>query len=748
MAIDKFDLATIPTLVKTLDTDETSVVVTVYDRVTRTPISLTPDPALATQYPSGSGSWYWDVAFTTKPTTGTHQYEAFMVGTEFGQRRRILFDWNDNDSAYNGEVYLDTTGIGTAGTAYPNGTNYKPVSNLADAIIIATRIKAKVIRLIGELTLTQSVAGYEIEGVAAKEENIITLGNQDVTGTVFRDVTLTGEQGTGLAYTFGCWLTNITGFNMHAEYAKLYGNFVMETGGEFTCSNGKAQGTSPIMFDMNGASGCGIVEADGLFVFSNLAHSSGFIAVTGNHNTVIMPDVTSGTLVLAGIGAPTIYGTPTTTINQMIPDTFFNASLATYTTIGTSGHSLATAGFSGKVWVDTANGHAGTAYPIGTQFYPAKTLADALTIAAIYGFNKIHIVGSVTLASPVDDYIFEGENNAISSIALNNISSNRCTFRDVELSGQMNSTEVYATGCSLSNVIDFVGTMERCSIIDSIKKKAGSGITGANCNIFATSGVLGTIDFQNSSGSMAMVNFTGWSELKNFNNTAGVLFISGNTVNMTLGTTVQKGTIVLTGGGNLSESTGRTMINVAEFTETNVDGTPGELNIVNQFVPMAIADIYSANHQDTGTLGKVISNTSTFVGTPIALDSGTATIAGMLTKIVDDNGGASFDSTYNSLNKISSGVIAIPTNPMLDNATGSTFTAIPDMAKETTLSSGIISLSDDVTTIKKIETGRWKIENYKMTFYDENGTTPLYVYNLKDDLGNPTMTNPFERVPE
>jgi len=727
MAIDKFDLATIPTLVKTLDTDETSVVVTVYDRVTRTPISLTPDPALATQYPSGSGSWYWDVAFTTKPTTGTHQYEAFMVGTEFGQRRRILFDWNDNDSAYNGEVYLNTTGIGTAGTEYPNGTNYKPVSNLADAIIITTRIKAKVIRLIGELTLTQSVAGYEIEGVAAKEENIITLGNQDVTGTVFRDVTLTGEQGTGLAYTFGCWLTNITGFNMHAEYAKLYGNFVMETGGEFTCSNGKAQGTSPIMFDMNGASGCGIVEADGLFVFSNLAHSSGFIAVTGNHNTVIMPDVTSGTLVLAGIGAPTIYGTPTTTINQMIPDTFFNADLSSYTTIGTSGHSLATTGFDGKVWINTNSGYAGTTYPIGTQFYPSSNLADALTIAAVYDFNKIHIIGSETLSTSVDGFIFEGENYSISSLDLNNVSANTCTFKYLTLSGQMNSTGVYATACYLDEIVDFAGSMISCTIVQSIKKKAGSDLSGINCAIYSTTGAYGIMDIQDGAGNCSMVNINGWADIQNFNNAAGLLYFSGNSINVNLGATFLKGIAIFNGMGNLVGNTGRTLFGVGEFTKINVDGIPGELTLLNQLLPMAVADIYESNHQDTGTLGKVISNTSTFVGTPIALDSGTATIAGMLTKIVDDNGGASFDSTYNSLNKISSGVIAIPTNPMLDNATGSTFTAIPDMAKETTLSSGIISLSEDVTTIKKIETGRWKIENYKMTFYDENGTTPLYV---------------------
>lgn len=39
------------------------------------------------------------------------------------------------------------------------------------------------------------------------------------------------------------------------------------------------------------------------------------------------------------------------------------------------------------------------------------------------------------------------------------------------------------------------------------------------------------------------------------------------------------------------------------------------------------------------------------IGTPIVIDSGTASIAGMLTKMADDNGGADFDAEIDSLNK-------------------------------------------------------------------------------------------------
>ena len=53
----------------------------------------------------------------------------------------------------------------------------------------------------------------------------------------------------------------------------------------------------------------------------------------------------------------------------------------------------------------------------------------------------------------------------------------------------------------------------------------------------------------------------------------------------------------------------------------------------------------------------------------------------------------------------------------------------------------------DVSLIKKIEEGRWKIVNNQMIFYDSDGVTPLRTFNLFDKEGAPTETEPFERNP-
>lgn len=57
------------------------------------------------------------------------------------------------------------------------------------------------------------------------------------------------------------------------------------------------------------------------------------------------------------------------------------------------------------------------------------------------------------------------------------------------------------------------------------------------------------------------------------------------------------------------------------------------------------------------------------------------------------------------------------------------------------------NLYSNFDIIKKIETGRWKIVDNQMIFYNNDGVTPLLTFNLFDLNGIPTNTNVMERVP-
>lgn len=66
--------------------------------------------------------------------------------------------------------------------------------------------------------------------------------------------------------------------------------------------------------------------------------------------------------------------------------------------------------------------------------------------------------------------------------------------------------------------------------------------------------------------------------------------------------------------------------------------------------------------EPAGSSGDIIADTLANIGAPVALDGGTATLAGMLTKMADDNNGADFNSEFDSLNKISNALNVVDGN--------------------------------------------------------------------------------------
>ena len=51
----------------------------------------------------------------------------------------------------------------------------------------------------------------------------------------------------------------------------------------------------------------------------------------------------------------------------------------------------------------------------------------------------------------------------------------------------------------------------------------------------------------------------------------------------------------------------------------------------------------------------------------------------------------------------------------------------------------------DITFLKDIEGGRWKIVDNQMIFYKSDNSTEVARFDLFDSAGNPTMTNVLER---
>jgi hypothetical protein len=52
-----------------------------------------------------------------------------------------------------------------------------------------------------------------------------------------------------------------------------------------------------------------------------------------------------------------------------------------------------------------------------------------------------------------------------------------------------------------------------------------------------------------------------------------------------------------------------------------------------------------------------------------------------------------------------------------------------------------------ISKILRIQKNKWKIVSNQMIIYDDDGTTPLFTFDLKDASGNPSMTSVVERIP-
>ena len=53
----------------------------------------------------------------------------------------------------------------------------------------------------------------------------------------------------------------------------------------------------------------------------------------------------------------------------------------------------------------------------------------------------------------------------------------------------------------------------------------------------------------------------------------------------------------------------------------------------------------------------------------------------------------------------------------------------------------------DLALLRKIVANRARIYNNQQIHYEDNGTTPVKTYDLKDEVGNPTDENVFDKVP-
>jgi hypothetical protein len=198
------------------------------------------------------------------------------------------------------EVFVDQTN-GSSGTAWPLGTRSNPVDNIADAKTIASARGIYKFRLLdGSFTLASAFSGYVFVGEAA-DLATVNFGGQDVSGSSFHEVTMTGTQN-GEVHAHRCKLDSIV--SMEGSYIDciVASNIDCKTGVWTYLWGGQAVGASQFTIDMNGA-GKMTLGATGNFLVQNMTNAGAIFLKDGSGAVAGDATNTAGTIMATGLGA-------------------------------------------------------------------------------------------------------------------------------------------------------------------------------------------------------------------------------------------------------------------------------------------------------------------------------------------------------------------------------------------------------------------------------------------------------------
>lgn len=281
----------------------------------------------------------------------------------------------------------------------------------------------------------------------------------------------------------------------------------------------------------------------------------------------------------------------------------------------------------GQVWVDTASGTAGIVVDVnGVADEPVLTWADALTIATAKGLSDFHILNGSTIAltGTSDNFSLFGDNW---TLVLADRSVAGAYFQGAHVSGVGTSTtEVHYQGCDIATMSVQIGHFDFCTFSGTVTQTLAGDYNYHDCKS-KVPGPNGPT-FAKTAGQAITAQWRGWK---------GSINLTGLEVGdtLTIGG-VEIGTIDLgsPAGAVVVEIRGiyKDLVNIGSAS-VNLDGA---INAAD--VALILGDTNELQQDDIPGV----------LGTPIALDGAAATLAAMLTKMADDNGGADFDAELHS----------------------------------------------------------------------------------------------------
>ncbi len=453
-----------------------------------------------------------------------------------------------------------STGSGSAGTTFPVGTSRQPVSNSTDAQTIANAKGLSTIRLTDNLTLDigPDHSNMLFQGRSPRTTVLTIPTGATVTGAEYRNMLLTGPLSGG-TYLTQCAVKGIDNVAGHLEQC-----VIREVGADGYSMRGNGSGILMLnscvsvwaqdpgnqipVIDMNGGSSMAMRKFAGEVLIKNKTDASKAITIDLAAGRVILDStVTAGTIYVRGNGVLEDNSTGSTVvINDLVDDRVEDVA------------------FHGAVWIDTASGSAGTAWPIGTPAMPVNNITDAIAIAQDLNVRTFQVQEPLTIGASVnlDGYRFTGFSSESTVVTVDQDATlNDCVFINCYLSGVLDNESVVMDS-TIEDLEIRNGRADRCVLKGTITLAANPAQIVSMNDCF--SGVPGTgtpiIDCGGSAGGLSVRGYNGGLTLQNKTGTENISvdMASGQLI---LAATVTNGTVVARGLGKLLDnSAGATVI--------------------------------------------------------------------------------------------------------------------------------------------------------------------------------------------
>ena len=220
---------------------------------------------------------------------------------------------------------------------------------------------------------------------------------------------------------------------------------------------------------------------------------------------------------------------------------------------------LTTATFDSAVTIDSINGVAGTAFPIGNTTNPVNNIVDALSIATSLNLRKYKIINDLTISGTHTNWTFAGEGDHTPVTLVSGSDFSNSIFLNAELNGDVSGNTIDAIGSVLAGLSNFCGHFQDCGLEDINTIATGDSIFSNCFSTVAGSGTPTAVAF----GVSVDVSFRGYNGgltvggLASADSDVSIDLVSGNII---LLPTNIAGNIEIRGVGNLTDNSGPNVI--------------------------------------------------------------------------------------------------------------------------------------------------------------------------------------------